>query len=646
MKKIKLLVCYHKPDYLIKDEVFTPIHLGRAIAKESMDKNDPKLKWFLDNMIGDDTGDNISLKNKSYNELTSLYWAWKNFDKLGNPDFIGLVHYRRHFVFTDKDEINVYTSHTIGEHYFEEINYTPERLEKLLSGYDFACHLGKVDGIYKHYLENHRLSDMETALNILKKRYPEMRETADEYMAQNVGNFCNMFIFPKNIFFDYCKYIFGILQEFEDTVDTSEKRFFISERLTGIFIYNLIKQGKKYRVFPINFVAEPIKIPVSMPLNNQNAFSIAVTVTSMLKVADKMTTFRFYMISNIDLSKNVIDGFEMISRKYKNCEFIYVNADVEQQYFPLVISEKIPEIKKCLYINENFIVMHDLAEFFRTCSVDDYYVVGLPLYSYDLYNYDKAIRSDIFMLNCDRLRKYGIFEKSLDDVNKGVKSTKIINFLCKNQIGYFPSWFTTISGNLPNEKLFPSNTKTRSDYQLEATWRPIMYYSDIEPWINIQGVYSIFWWNLINSIPINFKFPCIDSNVITNLMQLQQKEINHTGMAIQYGWKDDVYNYEIPVAAELRLPAKIKTANTENSIIANRNELIKLRQENEKLQRAINNNGDSAVDNINENLINERDFYAKELDATRNSFTFKLAHAMTYIPRKVRGNKNKNTVKQ
>lgn len=31
--KVKLLICYHKPAYLLKDNVMTPIHVGRANAK-------------------------------------------------------------------------------------------------------------------------------------------------------------------------------------------------------------------------------------------------------------------------------------------------------------------------------------------------------------------------------------------------------------------------------------------------------------------------------------------------------------------------------------------------------------------------------------------------------------------------------------
>ena len=41
----------------------------------------------------DNTGENISSQNKEFNELTGLYWMWKN----TNDEYIGLSHYRRYF---------------------------------------------------------------------------------------------------------------------------------------------------------------------------------------------------------------------------------------------------------------------------------------------------------------------------------------------------------------------------------------------------------------------------------------------------------------------------------------------------------------------------------------------------------------------
>lgn len=70
--KVKLLVCYHKPSFLLKDSVMTPIHVGRTNAKLRMGEADKNYQWLVNNMIGDDTGENISDKNDYYNEMTAV----------------------------------------------------------------------------------------------------------------------------------------------------------------------------------------------------------------------------------------------------------------------------------------------------------------------------------------------------------------------------------------------------------------------------------------------------------------------------------------------------------------------------------------------------------------------------------------------
>lgn len=88
MSTTKILVCCHKPDNFKNDEVYMPIHVGKANSKYEL------------GIQGDDTGDNISKENPHFCELTGLYWAWKNMQPV---DYIGLCHYRRYFNFHSSD---------------------------------------------------------------------------------------------------------------------------------------------------------------------------------------------------------------------------------------------------------------------------------------------------------------------------------------------------------------------------------------------------------------------------------------------------------------------------------------------------------------------------------------------------------------
>ena len=85
--KTKILVCCHKKGDFPSDNIYIPIHCGKAISNVEL------------NIQEDNRGDNISSKNPNYCELTALYWAWKN---LKNVNYIGLVHYRRFFDFSSR----------------------------------------------------------------------------------------------------------------------------------------------------------------------------------------------------------------------------------------------------------------------------------------------------------------------------------------------------------------------------------------------------------------------------------------------------------------------------------------------------------------------------------------------------------------
>ena len=79
--KTKVLVAAHKNYEMPKDPLYLPVFVGKEIH--------PDVNHTFQ---GDSTGDNISAKNPYYNELTAIYWGWKNLD----VDAMGLVHYRRY----------------------------------------------------------------------------------------------------------------------------------------------------------------------------------------------------------------------------------------------------------------------------------------------------------------------------------------------------------------------------------------------------------------------------------------------------------------------------------------------------------------------------------------------------------------------
>ena len=77
---VKVFAITHKSFVVPSDPVYIPLQVGRALAEDL-------------GYVGDYTGDHISEKNKSYCELTGMYWIWKN---IRTSDYVGICHYRRY----------------------------------------------------------------------------------------------------------------------------------------------------------------------------------------------------------------------------------------------------------------------------------------------------------------------------------------------------------------------------------------------------------------------------------------------------------------------------------------------------------------------------------------------------------------------
>lgn len=241
--KVTILTVYHKRSFLLAGEDVLPVNAGRAVALPS------ERVWLEKHTVSDATGDNISAKNPSYNELTALYWAWKNL----SADYFGLMHYRRFFRFSGGRAVS-YTTRERGDKLLSLIGYTPDRVRRLLSSCDFIAPKPVRRSVYRQYAKAHDEEDLAAVGEIVKRSFPSYYPSFRSYVNGKESYLYNMFLFDESTFHRYCAFLFGVLSEAEERFEG--KRMYVSERLTGAFITQLLAEGKKGVFLPVVHLAE------------------------------------------------------------------------------------------------------------------------------------------------------------------------------------------------------------------------------------------------------------------------------------------------------------------------------------------------------------------------------------------------------
>ena len=230
--KVKIIIATHKKYQMPVDEIYLPLHVG-AEGKKDKDGNTLDLGYTKDN-----TGDNISDLNPSFCELTGLYWAWKNIDS----EYIGLVHYRRHFCFKKK-----------GKNAFDNILKYSELKPFLGKVKVFTPNKRRyyIESLYSHYAHTHYASQLDETRNIIAEKYQEYLDSYDVVVKRTYGYMFNMMIMEKSYFNDYCTWLFDILFELKKRVDMPELSVFqgryfgrVSEIIFNVWLDYQLKSGK------------------------------------------------------------------------------------------------------------------------------------------------------------------------------------------------------------------------------------------------------------------------------------------------------------------------------------------------------------------------------------------------------------------
>lgn len=146
----------------------------------------------LQNIAGlkDNTGDNISIRNQDYCEMTAAYWIWQN-DTV--HDYVGLNHYRRRF---DMDEALI--------------------RQIIADGYDAVYALPQLTdgGMYAEFVARNEYiskTNWELTRKAIEELYPDDVKLWDEFAEALYLLPCNLSFMKREIWCDYCEWVFAIL---------------------------------------------------------------------------------------------------------------------------------------------------------------------------------------------------------------------------------------------------------------------------------------------------------------------------------------------------------------------------------------------------------------------------------------------------
>lgn len=243
MSTTKILVCCHKPDNFKNDEVYMPIHVGKANSKYDL------------GIQGDDTGDNISKENPHFCELTGLYWAWKNMQPV---DYIGLCHYRRYFNFHTHGTM-FSDSTIIHSEKFDDLDLSLPNIDGLFSQYDAVIAKPRVYpySLSVDYCVGQVSEDLLTLYEVVEAKYPDYSvDMKNVFLKNNKLSHYNMFILRWEDFNNYCEWLFDVLFEVRKKINIENYSVyqgriwgFMSERLLQVWLLHNNKRVKHYPIY-------------------------------------------------------------------------------------------------------------------------------------------------------------------------------------------------------------------------------------------------------------------------------------------------------------------------------------------------------------------------------------------------------------
>ncbi len=563
-QSIRIFVTTHKTVDLPESNLLQPVQVG-------MKPGSPRFGWAFH----DDDGENISDKNPMYCELTTQYWAWKNVD----TEYYGFCHYRRYFNFSN----TVYEENPYGEIMDDYIDadavakygLDDRTITDAVQGYDVIT---TRYGNLKEIIEKHGTpkavweaapklidEDLHRMYDILCAMHPDYKQDAIAFLNGNRSCFCNMFIMKKEIFFDYCEWLFPLLEQFEKCTDMTHYSKealrtpgHLAERLLNIYLmhHKRISSGWKTKELQCVHFTNPEPEEKLSPLDVDVASSSIVPVvfaaddnyvpqltTTIYSAMVNASSDRFYDV--VVLQRNIAwDKQERLrtffSQRFPNMQLRFTNVDRQvagvklttnnehisvETYYRFLIQQVLPFYNKVLYLDSDIVINGDIAELFDTelgdnllAAVHDIDFLGnlnvkhglrmkyakSVLKMHDPYSYFQA---GVLVLNTRAMREQYTIEEWLTYASNPeyiYNDQDVLNAHCEGKV-VFLDWDWNVmhdcGGRVAN--VFSYAPNYAYDAYMDSRNHPkIIHYAGYEkPWVNPDCDFASIYWRYARETP-------------------------------------------------------------------------------------------------------------------------------------------------
>ncbi|WP_349946243.1 DUF4422 domain-containing protein [Lacrimispora sp. BS-2] len=536
MKNIKIYITHtpNKENQLIQLPMIQNIIAGADYQTEPVPEG----------MILDNTGDHISLLNKSYCELTTQYWAWKNQES----DYYGFCHYRRLFSFNEEelkeDGWGTIPLNYLNHENLKKLKFDEKNIRSVVEAYDFIIAKGinvkllKARTVADHYKKAEELNykDFETMMDIIREKYPFLYDSAKAYVQGDTFYPCNMFVMKKDLFHQYSEVLFGILGEFERKWDISGYSIqamrtigHLGERIAGIY-YTYIQSLKTYKTKELQIALfkntqrriavmndkEDSVIPVVVAANDFYVPYMSVCIQSIIESTKKQFCKIFVFHTDISAenqkllclqvkkSSNIVLNFIQIGEYVDNYRLQSKDHITVETFYRFLILDIMKEYEKVIYLDCDLIVCRDLSELYETDLENNYigavYDVDFAgqlnspwlrikeyerktLHLKDPYKYFQA---GVLLMNISKMRKAITAEQLLEMATTGIykySDQDILNIVCENRITYLNmSWnvITDCNGRRISEVASRAPANLFEQYMESRKSPSIIHYAGIQ----------------------------------------------------------------------------------------------------------------------------------------------------------------------